>query len=366
MGHIDDGTLRRVQDEPLTAAEGLRRHLEGCERCRERAASIRADASAATTLLSAPMPGFDGAAALARFERMVAGGRPASTSLGRVQVWLQRRRLQTKALGGLAAAAALVGAVALTPAGSLAQSFITIFQPQQVAPLYVTTGELTSLPRLREYGTVQIPPSVGATKVADAAAASQATGMHVLVPGTLPASVPSQATYDTMGSATGSFTFSKARAEQTAARLGKTLPTMPADVNGSTLRITSGAATVTTYGPTRGIPSLVIGQMVAPRVTSNGATVKQIEDYVLSLPGVSKQLADSIRALGDPTHTLPIPIPVDRAHAQQVTVDGVQGLAIGDSTGAGSAVVWEKGGIIYGVGGPLTENQVLDVANSLH
>jgi hypothetical protein len=49
-----------------------------------------------------------------------------------------------------------------------------------------------------------------------------------------------------------------------------------------------------------------------------------------------------------------------------VTVQGVQGLAVGDSTGLGSVVIWEKDGIIYGVGGPLTEDQVLDIANSLH
>jgi hypothetical protein len=363
MRHIDDGTLRRLQDEPLIVTETQRDHLASCERCRARSEAIGRDAAGTAVLMGAPA--FDAAPALTRLHARIERDRLQPVYTRRTAPATARSRIRAW-MAGPVAAVALAGALAWTPAGSLAQSFITIFQPQQVAPLYVTTGELTSLPRLREYGTVQIPPSVGATKVADAAAASQATGMHVLVPGTLPASVPSQATYDTMGSATGSFTFSKARAEQTAARLGKTLPTMPADVNGSTLRITSGAATVTTYGPTRGIPSLVIGQMVAPRVTSNGATVKQIEDYVLSLPGVSKQLADSIRALGDPTHTLPIPIPVDRAHAQQVKVDGVQGLAIGDSTGAGSAVVWEKGGIIYGVGGPLTENQVLDVANSLH
>jgi len=105
-----------------------------------------------------------------------------------------------------------VGALALTPAGSLAQSVITIFQPQQVAPLYVTSTDLQSLPNLQQYGTVHAPATAKPTTVADAAAASQATGMHVLVPGSLPASVPSQASYQVMQSTSGSFTFSAATA----------------------------------------------------------------------------------------------------------------------------------------------------------
>jgi hypothetical protein len=113
------------------------------------------------------------------------------------------------------------------------------------------------------------------------------------------------------------------------------------------------------------MPALVIGQMVAPKVSSTGATVKELEDYVLSLPGVSPNLATALRSIDDPTSTLPIPIPVDMAHADKITVAGAPGLAIGDSTGLGSAVIWEKGGIIYGVGGPLPESQVIDIASSL-
>jgi hypothetical protein len=56
---------------------------------------------------------------------------------------------------------------------------------------------------------------------------------------------------------------------------------------------------------------------------------------------------------------------MNMAHSESVTVQGVQGLAVGDSTGLGSVVVWVKGGIIYGVGGTLPESQVIAIANSL-
>jgi len=78
------------------------------------------------------------------------------------------------------------------------------------------------------------------------------------------------------------------------------------------------------------------------------------------------QLAGQIRAIKDPSSTLPVPIPVDMATSKKVTVQGVEGIFVGDSTGLGSAVIWQKDGIVYGVAGTLTEQQVLAVANSLH
>ncbi len=52
--------------------------------------------------------------------------------------------------------------------------------------------------------------------------------------------------------------------------------------------------------------------------------------------------------------------------SQTITIDGVQGVVTGDSTGLGSAVIWEKDGVVYAVGGLLPQNEVLDIARSLH
>jgi hypothetical protein len=114
------------------------------------------------------------------------------------------------------------------------------------------------------------------------------------------------------------------------------------------------------------LPSLVIGEMRAPTIASTGVTVQEMENYVLSLPGVTPGLANAIRSIGDPTKTLPIPIPAGAAQSHAVTIQGVQGVAVGDSTGLGSGVVWEKDGIIYGVAGTQTEDAILATANSLH
>jgi hypothetical protein len=184
-----------------------------------------------------------------------------------------------------------------------------------------------------------------------------------------------------MPKTTATFTFSAEKARQAAAAQKRTPPPMPANMDGSKLFITGGPAVVTFYddgttptgttgatgaSPFTGMPKLIVAQGKPPVVQSDGVTVDQLQSYLLQQPGISPQLAAQIRAIKDPSTTLPVPIPVDLATSKKVTVQGVEGIFVGDSTGLGSAVIWQKDGIVYGVAGTLTEQQVLAVANSLH
>jgi hypothetical protein len=147
---------------------------------------------------------------------------------------------------------------------------------------------------------------------------------------------------------------------------------MPAKLDGSTLVVTGGPAILVTYG-TQGQPGqgdqggdlLFVGVAKAPTAASDGASVAEIQAYLLSQPSVSPALAAQIRAIGDPASTLPVPIPLGQASATTVSVHGTNGLFIGDSTGLGGGVLWQQGGLVYIVGGTLTQAQTLAVANSL-
>jgi hypothetical protein len=108
-----------------------------------------------------------------------------------------------------------------------------------------------------------------------------------------------------------------------------------------------------------------VGVAKAPTVGSDGATVAEIQGYLLSQPTVSPALAAQIRAMGDPASTLPVPIPVGQAAAKNVGVHGTTGLFVGDSTGLGSGVLWQQNGLVYIVAGTLTEAETLAIANSL-
>jgi hypothetical protein len=113
------------------------------------------------------------------------------------------------------------------------------------------------------------------------------------------------------------------------------------------------------------MPALIIVQSASPQLTSTGATAREIEAYLLAMPGVAPQLADEIRAIGDPGTTMPVPVPVDKAFAQNVSIDGVTGLGIGDETGVGGMIMWQKNGIVYGVGGTMPQHELMEVAASL-
>jgi len=110
---------------------------------------------------------------------------------------------------------------------------------------------------------------------------------------------------------------------------------------------------------------MTIGQAKAPTISSDGVTVEELRSYLLSQPGISPQLAAAIRAIGDPSSTLPVPVPAELAISHPVTVQGVQGLYIGDNTGIASAVIWQKDGMMFEVIGSFTESQALSIANSM-
>jgi len=152
---------------------------------------------------------------------------------------------------------------------------------------------------------------------------------------------------------------------------------MPMVFANTTLTVAIAPAVVISYGldlaalyQGGGLPSgsasLVVVASRTPTVSSTGVTVQQLENYLLSLPGIPAGVVAEIRAIGDPAKTVPVPIPVDLASASTVDVNGARGLLIGDSTQLGSVVLWQHDGVVYAVAGTLSSDQVLGIARTLH
>jgi len=99
--------------------------------------------------------------------------------------------------------------------------------------------------------------------------------------------------------------------------------------------------------------------------TSTQVSVQSLEAYLLSQPGLSPELTAAIKAIGDPSTTLPIPVPVQFATSSSVDVQGVKGLALGDNTGVGAGVIWVKNSVVYGVVGTIKKDDAIDIANHL-
>lgn len=272
---------------------------------------------------------------------------------------------------GAGAVAAIALSVGLAASGA-AESFFTVFQPKQVAPVTVTRGDLASLPDLSAYGTLTWTAPPRPEPVQTIAEAERSTGIAALRVASPPDGVTGSPRLFTVARAHGQFVFDQAKLTANADRLGRTPPPMPAAIASSTLNFSGGPAVVQIYGgsadPTSlagALPSLLVVQSKAPVVTSDGATVDELRTYLLAQPGLSPELAAQIRAIGDPTATLLLPIPVDFGSGKAVTVRGVPGVFMGDSTGLGSAVIWVADGLVHLVAGTLGEADLLAVANSL-
>jgi hypothetical protein len=386
MRHPAEGTLRRLLDEPFAVALRDRTHIASCARCQARLAAVESDARTAAAVMAVPTLDPDVSAALAAARQrspLPARGAPAGS--GVLADMVERLRPPwtpaLRAAAALAAAVVLVGALAVTGAGtSLANALLTIFQPQQVATISITPADFSALPDLSAYGTITWTAEPSEHVVGSLAAAQAEVGSPVLAPNSVPAGVTDTATYYVFPASSGFFTFDPNRAAAAAGVAGATIPPMPADVAGTTLYASVGPGLLQVFHTTgslsaadasaapglSSLPALVIGQTKAPTVSTTGATFAELQDYLLAQPGISPSLAAQLRSLGDPSQTLPIPVPAGATVTSKVTVRGVSGVWIGLRGGLGGGVIWQSGDIIYGVGGLFDQQQLLDIANNLN
>jgi hypothetical protein len=353
--HLDDGTLRRFIDEPAALDAPAREHAGSCAVCRKRAEEIAANAQFTANRLSGDVE-VSAMPVLERLQRRLEA--PPTRA-----AWY-------RPLAACAAAAAFVLALFFTPLGGYARSLLTIFEPQQFQPIDVTQNELQDLhllPHAGDIGTIQTLRKAHRTYYAAIDGAQKHLAFTVLRPAVLPAHFGTVHSFFTMTPSAAAFTFSARKARAFEARSHKTLPPMPPALDGTSVRIDTGSVFNAHYegsGPQKqAFFELIEAQ--APRVTSSGAPPDVLENYVLSMPNIAPQLASQIRALRDIRTTVPVPVRIDKQSAHRVEVQGVQGLAVGDNTGLGAGVMWQKNGIVYVVAGPLSMKDVLAVANGL-
>jgi hypothetical protein len=131
--------------------------------------------------------------------------------------------------------------------------------------------------------------------------------------------------------------------------------------------IDAGPGVVAEYstagGP--GVPTLAVMTMRRPTARSAGASLSQLEAFLLSQPGVPPALGEEVRLLGDPSTTLPVPVPAG-ASVRSVGIDGRPGVLVA-AANAAAGVVWEDArGLLHAVVGILDSQDVLGVARQVN
>ena len=362
MRHPSEGVLRRLVDEPAGVTDDDRAHIAGCPTCLRALDAARADAQLVGAALAAAGPGtVDTDAAWARFSATAAAAppvavtsRPAATP-GRWRTTLRRP-----------AVAALSAVVVLTGAGvAAANDWLPIFRTEQVAPLEVTSTELVQVPDLSAYGDVEFVQEPHTQQVADAESAAGYTGLDVPEVTDLPEGVTGDPTYQVADVVSATFTFSAEKAAQAAAADGEVLPPPPAGLDGSRLRLQAGPAAATVWSQPTGIPTLVDARAVAPTVDSSGVPFETVRDYLLSLPGLPDGLADQLRDLSADGGTLPLPVPAELVTTSTADVNGAEATVLTSRNGLFAGVVWVEDGVMTGVAGSLSADELLSVARGL-
>jgi hypothetical protein len=393
MTHLSPELLRRHLDEPAALLSQDKEHVLACATCRRLYDEIGENAAFAEAALKLAPVTLDLEAASRTIARR---SQAARGTAGSRTVWVRGGWFAS-----VAAAAVVAIGLSFAPVRSTAANFLAIFEPHSFVPIGVTRSDLASLrglPDLGAFGTTHEASRQGQPAIfPDARSAGRFINGTIMEPRYLPSQMGSGLMVHVMPARSVAFTFDEAKARASAAAHHAVLPPMPARLDGSTLYATIGPVALSLYGmpgpaqtPARqfggvrhvalhgpftrsasgaqggvSLNMLAVVQAPAPRIYSTGASVSEILGYLMAQPGMPASLAAQIRTIGDPTTTLPIPIVVDKSVAQRVWVQGTEGLAIGDETGVGSVVIWQRGGMVYGVMGPYSESQTMAVANSL-
>jgi hypothetical protein len=356
MRHPSEGVLRRLVDEPAGVTDEERAHVAGCPTCLRALDTARADAQLVGATLATPVHRIDTDAAWARLSTTTAAPvRQASVARGGWRTAVRRP-----------AVAALSAVVLMTGAGvAAANDWLPIFQTERVDPVEVTSTDLVQVPDLSAYGDLQITQEADPQQVADAAAAEERTGLAVPRVADLPDGVTGDPSYQAAGVVSGTFTFSAAKAAQAAAAEGEVLPPAPADLDGSKLRIEAGPGVAAVWAQPTGVPTLVVARVVAPKVYSSGVPFETVRDYLLSLPGLPDGLADQLRDLSADGGTLPLPVPAELVTSSTADVGDAEATVLTSRNGLFAGVVWVEDGVMTGVAGSLSAEELLSVARDL-
>src|SRR5581483_10763809 len=125
----------------------------------------------------------------------------------------------------------------------------------------------------------------------------------LLRPSALPPNFGTVRTFSVYSPGEKTCTFSAAKAQAFEKRSHKALPPMPVGIDGTTVRLQTGAVFSAHYEasqtgkPAKGTAFFEVIEAPAPRVTSTGVSLDTLERYLLSMPNVSPNLAAQIRAL---------------------------------------------------------------------
>jgi hypothetical protein len=401
----DLGALRASIDDAPGAAPALHDHVRACSSCSGALAELQhnAELAAPAIALTAPadLPPAAAEAALARLEQRRARLANAQTATAGATATLtatpapatadpdplaarrrgRRPRLGTRARG---AAAALIAAVVLTglvatPGGrAAAASFLAQFRSQRFEVLSLDPTQATQFEEVIGElvdtgvftgdafgGNVYGDPRAAADR--DQASRMAGFAVPMVDPSVLPRGVgrtperimviPARET---------AITFDRDHALDYLRDNGRPDARLPERFDGTRLVVQLPAVVIQQFAGRDGGPALLVGKAgMLGLDTEGGASLEELREVVLGLPGLPEGTVAQLRAIGDWRNTLPLPVPTDEVSWRATQVEGADAISFADPSGRLHALLWQRYGYIWGVAGVVGSGEARDVANSL-
>jgi hypothetical protein len=414
----DLGALRASLDAPDGPPAAARDHARACPSCSDTLAELQRNAELAAPAVALTAPGAPPApaeveAALARLEQRrarLAATRSATATAAAGPTAVPSATATTAAVpagptpipsaaasgpprrGRLARvgartrgiAAALVAAVVLTglvatPAGrAAAAGFLAQFRSQRFQVVALDPGQSSQIGDVLAglvdtgvfTGDAYQVSGFGEPEVAtDRAQASRMAGFAIPVvdPAALPSGIERAPQRILVSRARQvRLTFDRDRALDYLRDHGRPDARLPDRYDGTQLVVQVPAVVVQEFAGRDGGPALLVGKAgVLGLDTEGGATLEELREVVLDLPGLPAETVAQLRAIGDWRNTLPLPVPTDEVRWKPTMVEGVEAIGFADPTGRLHALLWQRDGNIWGVAGVVSEGEARDVANSL-
>ena len=394
----DLGALRASLDAPDGAPAAARDHARACPSCSDTLAELQRNAelaalAVALTAPSAPRAPAQVEAALTRFEQRrarldetpVATAAAPATPAATVTPLPRPGRLARMGARTRGIAAALIAAVVLTglvatPAGrAAASSFLAQFRSQRFQVLSLDPSQTSQVGdvfgELVDTGVFSGNPhqmsGFGEPEVAaDRAEASRRAGFAVPVvdPAALPRGIERAPERILVSPAREArLTFDRDRALDYLRAHGRPDAQLPERYDGTQLVVQVPAVVVQEFAGRDGGPALLVGKAgVLGLGTEGGASLEELREVVLDLPGLPAETVAQLRSIGDWRNTLPLPVPTDEVRWSPTTIEGTEAIDFADPTGRLHALLWQRNDHIWGVAGVVSSGEARDVANSLN
>jgi len=391
---LDRGLLVSLRDGELSADENVHalNHLIGCADRSADELEVRKSGQDVYTLLDTLNPSAsempNTTKAFAAFHAKIAAEQhptklrvvPLSTQRGQQSLQSMARKHVRFRWITIAVAAALIAVIILPNAGVLASQFLALFHVQQFQPVRLDANQSAQnlYNNLTNFGTVKMTNmKLTDLKNPTKAQVEHYTHFSLLLPASLPQGVSDTPHYSIFNGDHATFTFDAAKARATIQQMGDGNVHIPAQLDGAVYTITiasgvgiqyalncNGDASTTACSNQK---QLDVAEVPSPVV--QGASANALNDlrgFMLLLPHLSTDVHNLWQNVDASTGTVPLPLPSAQTNAEKVSINGIPGVLLVDTSIKYGGAIWQKGGIVYAVIANTDDRtQILKTAKSL-